>query len=483
MRRGYIRNIEPLKILTDTQVEAIHRGTLDVLEETGVRFESQRALRMFKKNECIVDFENNRVRFPSYLVEECIRRTPSSFLVKARDLKNNLRFGGNTLYFMCSAGARISDPETGETRVATMKENNEAILISDVLENLDYFPSYTPYFEVEGVEPVMLCPTSCAMRLRYSSKVSRGAQSADTYIWEIQMAQACGAQLLGNMEAASPLSYSEDAINAGFGYAEALFPIYIAGGGVMGGTAPVTIAGATISNNAELLAAVVFFQLIKPGVGIIANDIEYPMNMRSGSPAFGSLGISLHEAAFNQIWTQFYRIPTNNCAAGFPNSKLFDLQSGYEKTHCAMTSAYSGANSILLHGGVSAELAYNPLMAILDDDLAAIIGRHIEGIVVDSESMAIELIKEVGPIPGTYLDKLLTKKHWKRENYVPNCADTLTYPEWITSGKKSAIDYARERMEEILATHEPTPLAAGQDKDIDRILKEARKYYKDKGML
>ncbi|GAI21682.1 unnamed protein product [marine sediment metagenome] len=97
--------------------------------------------------------------------------------------------------------------------------------------------------------------------------------------------------------------------------------------------------------------------------------------------------------------------------------------------------------------------------------------------------MAIELIKEVGPIPGTYLDKLLTKKHWKRENYVPNCADTLTYPEWITSGKKSAIDYARERMEEILATHEPTPLAAGQDKDIDRILKEARKYYKDKGML
>jgi len=117
VRRGYIRNIEPLKILTDTQVEAIHRGTLDVLEETGVRFESQRALRMFKKNECIVDFENNRVRFPSYLVEECIRRTPSSFLVKARDPKNSLRFGGNTLYFMCSAGARISDPETGETRV------------------------------------------------------------------------------------------------------------------------------------------------------------------------------------------------------------------------------------------------------------------------------------------------------------------------------------------------------------------------------
>ncbi|GAH39373.1 unnamed protein product, partial [marine sediment metagenome] len=100
------------------------------------------------------------------------------------------------------------------------------------------------------------------------------------------------------------------------GMRKLFFPYILQEVELWGGTAPVTIAGATISNNAELLAALVFFQLIKPGVGIIANDIEYPMNMRSGSPAFGSLGISLHEAAFNQIWTQFYRIPTNNCAAG-----------------------------------------------------------------------------------------------------------------------------------------------------------------------
>jgi len=483
MRRGYIRTIEPLKILTDSQIEAIHAASLDILEETGVVFENERALKMFDKNGCMVDFEQSRVRFPGFIVEECLRRVPSSFTVKARDPKDTVRFGGTTLYFMSSAGARIADPETGDTRVATLKENNDAVLISDAMENLDYFPSYTPYFEIEDVEPVMLCPTSCAMRHRYSTKISRGAQATDTYIWETQIAQACGSQLLGVTEAASPLTYSLDAINAGFGYAEAGFPIYITSGAIMGGSAPITIAGATIANNVELLALVVFFQLIRPGLGLIANDIEYPMNMRSGSPHFASLGTSLHQAAFNQIWTQFYKIPTNNCASGFPSSKLFDVQSGFEKTHCAMTSAYTGANSILLHGGVSSELAYNPLMAIIDDDSAAIIGKSVEGIVVDSEAMAIELIKQVGPAPGTFLDKQHTRKLWVRENYAPKCFDISTHAEWLNSGKKSAIDYAKEQMEDILTNHKPAPLTAQQDREVEKILEEARRYYKKKGML
>ncbi|MCL5985672.1 MAG: trimethylamine methyltransferase family protein [Actinobacteria bacterium] len=483
MRRGFTRNIPPVKVLTDSQVEAIHRATLDVLEETGCRFESKRALQLFEKNGCIVDYEDYMVRIPSYLVEECTRITPNSFLVRARNPKNNLMMGGNNLYYMSSAGARICDPYSGEARMATMEENDQAVLISDALDSLDCFPSYTPYFEIEGVEPVMLCPTSCASRLRFSSKVSRGAQPTETYIWETQLAQAVGAQLFGNMEAAPPLSYPEDAINAGWGYAEAGFPIYIAAGAVMGGTAPVTLAGSTISNSAELLAALVFLQLVKPGIGIIANDFVTPMDMRSGNLFFGALGASLHQMAFNQIWNGFYKIPTNNTGSAFPNSKIIDYQCGYEKTHLAMASALSGANMIVLHGGVSSELAYHPLQAILDDDMAHIVGRTIEGFDVNYETMALELIKEVGPVPGTYLNKPHTREHWKKEYFVPKSSDRLMYPDWLKSGKKKAIDYARERMEYILANHKVEPITPQQDKELDRILQEARNYYRKKGLL
>ena len=83
--KGFIRNIKPLEVLTEEQVEAIHRSTLDVLETTGIRFESEKVLKIFKKNGCDVDFENNRVRFPSYIVEEALRKCPSSFTMKSRN--------------------------------------------------------------------------------------------------------------------------------------------------------------------------------------------------------------------------------------------------------------------------------------------------------------------------------------------------------------------------------------------------------------
>jgi len=483
MRRGFRRNFEPVKILTESQIEAIHLASLDVLEKTGVKFESRRALELLEKNGCTVDYDEKIARFPSFLVEECIRKTPSSFMVKAREQKNDLRVGGNTLYFMSSAGARYTDVRTGEVRMATMEENDLAVLVSDALDTIDVFPSYTPYFEIEGVEPVMLCPTSLASRIRYTSKPSRGAQATDTYIFETQLAQAVGMQLIGVCEAAAPLSYPEDATNAAFEYAGAGFPMFIAAGSVMGGSAPVTVAGATISNNVELLSVVVLIQCISPGAGICANDFVTPMDMSSGGFLFGALGVNLHQMAFNQLWTQVYKIPTVNTGAAFSNSKLIDYQSGYEKTHTAMASALSGANMIVLHGGVTAELAYNPVLSIINDDVANIIGKTIEGFEVNDETMALELIEEVGPVPGTFLNKTHTRINWKKEYYVPQAADRLSYQEWEQQGKKTAIDLAQERMEEIIDTHTPDPITPEQQKDIDRILKDARAHYRKKGLM
>ena len=148
-----------------------------------------------------------------------------------------------------------------------------------------------------------------------------------------------------------------------------------------------------------------------------------------------------------------------------------------------MLSALSGANVITLHGGVHGELTHHPIQAILDDDIAGMIGRFIEGVEVNEETLALDLIDEVGPIPGFYLNKEHTRKWWKREQFLSKTSDRLTYPEWREQGKKNTLNYARERMEEILATHKPTPLTPRQEADISNILEEARRYYRQKGLI
>jgi trimethylamine--corrinoid protein Co-methyltransferase len=479
--KGYSRNFKPLEILTEEQVESIHRGTLEVLWVTGVRVEHDRALKLFEKNGCRVDYNEMRVRMPPGLVEECLRRAPSSWHAKAREPKNSLMLGGNNVYFGPVPGGHTVDLETWEPRVATRKENYDGARVLEALPNLHLFTPYTPYFRFEGVPPCMGMPESLAARIRISTKCQCENSYNNCEIFTIQMAQVVGIDLLGMCVIVPPLTISHDSVEAAFRFVEAGFPVRTCSGQTMGATSPVTIAGSMVSACAELISVVVLTQLIKPGTRMLVKDVIFPENMRTGAPIFGAIETILHNAVFNQIFRR-YGIPTATtyCA---PNSKLPDYQCGYEKTTNALIAALSGASYTETHGSVYGELSHHPLQAILDDDLAGMIGRFIEGVNVNDETLAIDLIDEVGPIPGHFLNKAHTRKWWRLEQYMPNVADRLTYPEWVNVGKKSCLDYARERMEEILATQKPTLLTSGQEQDIERILEEARKYYKERGLI
>ena len=245
---------------------------------------------------------------------------------------------------------------------------------------------------------------------------------------------------------------------------------------------PITIAGATVSHNAELLPIIVLLQSIKPGSGIIANNFVSGMNMKTGDLNFGTSAIALHQMAYNQIWHDHYKIPINNTGSAFSNSKMIDYQTAAEKLPVAMCSALSGANLIVLHGGITGELAYNPLLAVIDDDVAKTIGRIVESFDVTDSLIGLDTIKQVG-IGGTFLGTKQTRTLWQTEDYMPKLYDKTTYQEWEDTGKKTVIELAKERMEEILATHKPDPLTDQQEKDVENILKEATEYYKKKGLL
>ena len=208
--KGFTRNFKPLEILTEEQVEAIHHGVLAVLETTGVRVEHDRALKLFEKNGCKVDYDEKRVRIPPGLVEECLRKAPSSFHMKARDPKSDLQMGGNTSYFAPFPGMRTIDLDTWETRPATTKERDDGCLVLDALENVHVLANYVPYFEVEGIPPSMAIPEAFAALLRNSTKILKSAYQLDCEIFDIEMAKAAGTEIFGSCLLAPPLTLPSD---------------------------------------------------------------------------------------------------------------------------------------------------------------------------------------------------------------------------------------------------------------------------------
>lgn len=477
-RKGFVRRFKPLEMLPPEHVLEICAATTRVLEDTGVRIESQWAIEFLARHGCTVDGDGLRVRFPETLVQECLRAAPASFAVHARNPENDLLLGGETLYFSHSSGMKTIDLATFEPREPTKAEYVDCIKVLDALPTIDHLGCY-PYFGYQGVCPAMAIPDGVALGIRYSSKHQAACCSNDCEIFTIQMAQATGQELTGTITSSSPLVWGEGAVNAARRMVEAGFPITTVDGCVLGGTGPATVAGSVVVSSAEHLAMVVLVQLLSPGHRMCIGHFPLAMNMASGAPAFGQITSSLSNAVFNQVW-RHYGLPVNDGSPGYVTAKTIDYQAGYEKATAAMAAALSGAHTILLHLGVSSEISAHPVQAVLDDDIAGMVGRFLEGEQVDPETVALDLIEQVGPIPGHYLNQAHTRKWWRAEQYVPKAGDKLTYPEWIAKGKPGALDQARDRLAEIVARHAAPPLASAQEADIDRILAEAKEFYRIK---
>jgi trimethylamine--corrinoid protein Co-methyltransferase len=318
--------------------------------------------------------------------------------------------------------------------------------------------------------------------LRNSSKAEQFGYQKDCEIFAIEIAKALGMNLDPELDTASPLTMYGASVEAAFRYVEAGFPIQPCPSMTMGSEGPTTLAGAIVLATAMMMAWVVLAQSLRPGTPISIQHGQKPMDMQRGSPRFGSPEYALTGAMMNQMLRK-YGIPSCPGSGFTSTSKTIDYQVGYQKSMGALLSAMSGGNLLIFQGGSSSELMYNPVLSILDDDVAGWIGHFIEGVTVNDETLAVDLINQVGPIPGHYLSTEHTRKWWRKEQYFPKVTDVESYPVWIRSGKKDALALAKERMEQILATHTPKPLTAEQEQTIEEIMQEARQYYRDKGLL
>ena len=479
--KEFTRNFKPLNIIPEEKVDYIYSGIMDVLANTGMLFENTKALALLEKHGCKIDWDEQKAYIPPALVEECLRKCPGSFTIKARNPKNNVKIGGSRLNFMTYPGRMSVDLDTWEPRRATRKEYYQAVTVLDALESLHMLCAYTPWFEMENVPSAMAMPESLAARLRNSSKVPMVGSLLECDRFHLKMAEAAGTEIIQIANTASPLALNDDVIKMIYRLESSDFVLVVGDGGNFSATAPATVTGAVITGCAQMMGAIVLAKLIRPEARIIASNGMLQLNMRTGQPRFADVSTPLHILASNQIW-KIFDIPTFLLQSY--NSKKIDFQQGYERMFMLLSNALAGIDIIGVHGTISSEITHHPIQAILDDDLAHIIGRFIEGVHVSEETAALDLIREVGPVPGSYLGSVHTRTWWQKEQFLPQTADILTYDEWLDGDRKDCLDYARERMDEIILNHKTDPaLLPAEDEAIESILNEAKEYYRAEGHI
>jgi trimethylamine--corrinoid protein Co-methyltransferase len=235
-----------------------------------------------------------------------------------------------------------------------------------------------------------------------------------------------------------------------------------------------TLAGSIVQHNAESLAGIVLMQLVNPGIGVMSGSYTQLMDMRYGTLAPGAIENGIFGAATVQL-LRHYKIPSIMLYP-MTDSKIPDQQTGYEKAFQLLLMALTGCNIIFGAGCIEDESRHDPVQAVIDNEMFGMVGRVLDGIMVNEDTLAIDLIDEVGPIPGTFLNKQHTRHWWRtKEIYKPLVSDRLKYEKWVRTGSKDVVARARERAKEILKAHEVTPLPKDIEKEVENILKECEK--------
>ena len=451
-------------VLSSDQIYDIHMATLEVLEKTGVLVKEENALKLLDDSGAIVDFESKRVRIPQYLVEEAIQRAPKSIKLCGRDPKNNLRVEGNRSYFgLGGSGIYMLDPDTYQRRTATLQDLVDSTRLADSLENIDFLMGL---IIPQDVDQSVWDRYSALVKLQNSTKhCFTGALGEDGARDVIKMASLVAgseSELEKNplfsfiLCTVSPLTHDARNTETAMELARHKAPIIFACESICGGTAPVTLGGTLVLQNAEVLSANVIAQLTNPGTPVIYGAVSSPMDMRNGSIVMGVPEVALLGVAVTQL-AQYYGIPLYSMA-GISDSKIPDAQAAYEKSLQQVLVGLTGGNLIHNAAGMLDKMITGSLeQMVIDDEIIGMVKRIMRGIEINTDTLATDIIDKVGP-GGNFLGEKHTRKYYQSEHDLSTLSDRLTREAWEKKGSKDVVQRAKEAVKRRLEIHKVEPL-------------------------
>lgn len=376
---------------------------------------------------------------------------------------------------MTGSPVKLLDLEDGTCRASTVRDLERFFVLADALENIDHagcavWPTDVP----DSVSHLYALLAGFENTTKSQDGYNEGeAVSYDT----IRMASVVtnGEEelkkmpiLLGITQPVSPLQYSRENAEGLITYARYNQPQIIVPWPQGGATAPVTLAGALVQQNAEILGEVVIAQLANPGAPVVFGCTTTFMDQRTGCPSIGGAETCLMNAASAQL-ARYYDLPSRGTICS--DSKIADAQAGLEKAMGLLTIALSGVNFVYhAVGSLGSTSTASYEQAVIDNEICGRVRRILRGIEVDDATLAVDVIEDVGP-GGSFLTQAHTLTHYTKEVYAPTITDRKSRGTWEKAGSKDLRAAAREEARRILREHKPEPLDPHVKEELHRIVK------------
>ena len=490
--------LKKVEVFTKDELEAIHDASMTLLSEVGIKVDAQEARDILKENGAIVDDSNYFVKFPESMVKEKLKTVPNSFKLYGPD--GSFRFEVNTQqtqFGTIGTPVKIYDPsEKKGVRKTVMEDTIQQIKVVDCLENIvcshiDVWPNDVSYITIHS---------ECIYQWVKNTKKPYGLGCLGRLASQDMMNMASiivgdddelikNPRFIGFMNPTSPLHLPVLMTNGFEIFAKYKQPTIIAPEALAGASAPVTLAGLLTQTNAEIIGSAVLSQVFNPGTPIFFGTVSHITDMRTGNSAMGSVEMGLITAGIAQL-ARYYNIPSRGPGAG-TDSKLLDLQNGYERLQTLMLAAQAGVNYITCAGTYEATLVEALELLVIDDDLAGMVKRAIEGITVNEDTIGLDVIKKVATsdVKGVnFLAESHTRKHMKSELYMPRLANRARRSTWLKKGGIDIIQMAKEKVDQILKEHQPKELDTQMEAQLKDYMKKVRErsfddYRKAEGLM
>jgi trimethylamine--corrinoid protein Co-methyltransferase len=470
-------------MFTEAQLEEMYWGVLHTLEYTGLEVHHERARAILKAAGAWVD--GLRVRLPSHMVRRALAQAPRSFTLFARDgnPKHDIHIGPGRAHFGPGPTCpNFIDVETQARRPYVKSDVPLVAKVVDALPNIDFCESLGTVgdvhhdlgalYEFAGMFPNTSKPI---VAWSYDKFDSAG-------IHQIAVAEAGGQTAFEQRptyvhycEPLSPLVSTFEALDKLIFAAEHRVPLVFTPCPIAGGTAPVTAAGIIIQGAAESWLGLTVAQALQPGLPFFMGGVYSVMDMSSMILAYGAPELSLMMAGLTEL-AHYAGLPLWQ-TGGCTDAKTFDGQAMIEGSLSVYFSALTGGDLTHDVGYTESAMTGSVFQLAAMDEAIGYARRITRGVEVNEDTLAVEVIHAVGP-NGHYLREKHTRRYFKSEFWYPNLHDRHNFEEWDAAGRMTMKDRTVARVQDILATHQPTAIKPGTQAVIAEVLAAAEERVK-----
>nr|AHF23969.1 trimethylamine methyltransferase [uncultured bacterium Contig19] len=458
-------------VLTDNQVDRINEEVMKILTEVGVNFEYQPAVDVLKAHGCKV--EGSRVFFDRKFVEDRIAEAPSEFTLKARNEKKSTWCGDGSFILTPSYGPPFVYTIDGARRGTNSEDYCNVIKLCHMSQNINH----------TGHNVVEMCDYPDEIRhlkmieahIKYSDKPFMGATHGTVCAMDtIEMCKIVyglddegikNTPILNSLiNSITPLIYDERMASAMMAYAEYGQSNMISALVMSGSTGPVTMVETLALQLAENLAGLCLAQCVRPGSPVIIGSTSGPADMTSMALSIGNSEVALYTAATAQMG-RFYQVPTRG-GGGLNDAILTDAQAGMESMLTLMAPAISGTAFILHAAGIMHFYnAFSYEKFIMDDEVAGLCNKFIQGYNFDEERFVFDDVEEVGP-GGHFLYQESTMD-FVEELRRPIVNNRKDYEGWDAAGHKALDQVCYDRWTKQLEEYERPALDEAVEKELN----------------